>query len=110
MEIFDEKVGSVMVLQINGRIDALNSSALKTKIAQLIDKNIKNILMDLSGVDFIDSSGLGSLVSCLRSVSQAGGNLKITSLQNNPKNLFETTRLDRVFELFDDRHTAIKTF
>jgi anti-sigma B factor antagonist len=110
MEIIDEQIDSVMILTIKGRLDASNSTELKTKISSLIDENKKSILVDMSGVDFVDSSGLGSLVTCLRSVAQAEGKLKITSLQHNPKNLFETTRLDRVFEIFDDRKSALKTF
>ena len=110
MEIIDEQIDNVMILTIRGRLDASNSSELKTKISSLIDEDKKSILVDMSGVDFVDSSGLGSLVTCLRSVAQAEGKLKITSLQHNPKNLFETTRLDRVFEIFDDRKSALKTF
>jgi anti-sigma B factor antagonist len=76
----------------------------------MIDEKKNNILIDLGGIDFIDSSGLGMLVTALRSVTKAGGTLKITSLQENPKNLFETTRLDRVFDIYDDRDVAIKAF
>jgi anti-sigma B factor antagonist len=110
MEIISEPIGNVMVLNIEGRLDASNSSELKTKISSLVDENHKSILIDMSGVDFVDSSGLGSLVTCLRLVAQAEGKFKIACLQANPKNLFETTRLNRVFELFDDRNSALKTF
>jgi anti-sigma B factor antagonist len=110
MEIIEEALGNVYMVQLMGRLDASCASELKDKVLSMIDENKRNILIDLGGVDFIDSSGLGILVTCLRSVTKVGGLLKITSLQENPKNLFQTTRLDRVFEIFDDRNEAIKEF
>ena len=110
MEIIEEAVGNVYIVQLMGRLDASCASDLKDKVLSMIDENKQNILIDLGGIDFIDSSGLGMLVTCLRSVTKAGGTFKITSLQENPKNLFHTTRLDRVFNIYDDRDTAIKEF
>ena len=110
MDIIEEAVGNVCVVKLIGRLDASCSSELKDKVTAMLDENKNNILIDLGGIDFIDSSGLGMLVTCLRSVTKAGGVFKITSLQENPKNLFQTTRLDRVFDTYDDRHEAIKEF
>ena len=110
MDIIEEAVGNVYIVKLMGRLDASCASELKDKVLSMIDEKKNNILIDLGGIDFIDSSGLGMLVTCLRSVTKAGGLLKITSLQENPKNLFQTTRLDRVFDIFDDRDEAIKEF
>jgi anti-sigma B factor antagonist len=76
----------------------------------MIDADKLKVLIDMAAVDFVDSSGLGTLVTCLRSVSKAGGTFKITSLNENPKSLFESTRLDRVFELYDSRNAALSSF
>jgi anti-sigma B factor antagonist len=110
MEISEERINDIYLLVLGGRIDATCSGLLKNTVSAMIDEQKIKILIDLSAVDFIDSSGLGMLVTCLRSATKAGGALKITSLQDSPKNLFETTRLDRVFEIFEDRDTAVKSF
>ena len=110
MEIIEEAVGNVYIVQLLGRLDASCASELKNKVLSMIDENKHNVLIDLEGIDFIDSSGLGMLVTCLRSVTKAGGLFKITSLQKSPKSLFQTTRLDRVFDIYDDRNEAIKEF
>jgi anti-sigma B factor antagonist len=110
MEIVEEKNDAVYVLNLIGRLDASCVSLLKKAVMAMIDENKVNILVDMAAVDFVDSSGLGTLVTCMRSVSKAGGKFKIAALNENPKNLFETTRLDRVFELFNDRQSALNSF
>ncbi|MBL7213920.1 MAG: STAS domain-containing protein, partial [Desulfobacteraceae bacterium] len=59
---------------------------------------------------FTDSSGLGSLVSSLRSLNKLGGDIKIASLQDQVRAIFELTRLHRVFQVFDEREEAVKSF
>ena len=110
MDIVEEKIDAVYVLKLMGRLDASCASELKDAVLAMIDADKLKILIDMAAVDFVDSSGLGTLVTCLRSVSKAGGVFKIASLNKNPKNLFETTRLDRVFELYDDRKAALNSF
>jgi anti-sigma B factor antagonist len=110
MEITEARIRDIYLLELSGRVDASCSGQLKDTVTAMIDAQKKKILIDLSAVNFIDSSGLGMLVACLRSATKTGGALKITSLQESPKKLFEVTRLDRVFEIFDDRDSAIKSF
>jgi anti-sigma B factor antagonist len=110
MEIIEEKVDEVHVLKLSDRLDATCVSQLKDAVQALLEADKIKILIDLADVDFVDSSGLGTLVTCLRSVTKAGGVFKITSLQENPKMLFQTTRLDRVFDMHDDRDEAIGSF
>ncbi len=110
MELVQEKIDDVSILNLNGRLDATRVSELKETVQAMIDAGGLKILIDMTNVDFVDSSGLGTLVTCLRSVTKAGGVFKITSLQENPKKLFETTRLDRVFDMHDDRDAAIKSY
>lgn len=110
MEFAEEKIDDVHVLKISGRIDATCVSQLKAAVLAMLGAEKLKILVEMADVDFIDSSGLGTLVACLRAVSLAGGALKIAALQNNPKKLFETTRLNRIFDLYDDRGSAINSF
>jgi anti-sigma B factor antagonist len=110
MEIKEEKIDNVYLLKLMGRLDASCASQLKDAVLAMIDAGKLKVLIDMAAVDFVDSSGLGTLVTCLRSVSKAGGTFKITSLNENPKSLFESTRLDRVFELYDSRNAALSSF
>ena len=110
MEMRSETVEQIGVLNLVGRLEASNSGELKQKVTDLVNGGQVLILADMSQVDFIDSSGLGALVACLRSASKAGGIFKIASLQEYTRNLFSITRLDRVFELFDERDAALKSF
>ena len=110
MEIIEQKIDDVHILGLSGRLDATCVLQLKEVVLAMIESDKIKILIDMADVDFVDSSGLGTLVSCLRSVSKAGGVFKITTLKEGPKNLFEITRLDRVFDIYDDRGTALNSF
>jgi anti-sigma B factor antagonist len=110
MDIVEEKIQDVWVLKPLGRIDASCSGQVKDKVLSMIDGNRTRVLLDFSEVDFIDSSGLGTLVSCLNTMNKVGGALKLCSFQENPKHVFEMTRLDRIFEVFEDRNEAIGSF
>ena len=67
---------------------------------------VRNVVMDLSGVDFLDSSGLGSLIALLKRVSERGGDMKIAGLQKKVRMVFEITRAFKVFEIFDNADEA----
>ena len=69
---------------------------------------IRNVVVDLSGVDFLDSSGLGSLIALLKRVSERGGDMKIAGLQKKVRMVFEITRAYKVFEIFDNASEAVK--
>jgi anti-sigma B factor antagonist len=110
MEIVDEKMAGVNVLRLEGRLDASSAKAFKEKVGALVQEKRLNLVIDMAAVDFIDSSGLGSLVSALRSVNKLRGDIKIASLQDQVRAIFELTRLHRIFEIFDEREAAIKSF
>lgn len=110
MEIIENSKGNVDVLTLKGRLDASSSKSIKNCISSLIRQNRASIVLDLSAVDFIDSSGLGSLVSCLRLVNKLGGDIRIAGLQEQVRGIFELTRLHRVFQIYDDSETAVKSF
>lgn len=110
MEIIEDIKGDVDVLTLKGRLDAGSTKSIKEKINSLVKKNRASIVLDMGSVDFIDSSGLGSLVSCLRLVNKMEGDIKIASLQDQVRGIFELTRLHRVFQIFDDSNTAVNNF
>jgi anti-sigma B factor antagonist len=110
MEIVQEQVNGVDVLRLEGRLDASSSKEIKDRISDLAKNKRVNLVVDMAGINFIDSSGLGSLVASLRSVNKLGGDIRIASLQDQVRAIFELTRLHRIFEIFDDSLTAAKSF
>jgi anti-sigma B factor antagonist len=110
MDIQEEKIDNVTLIKLMGRLDSLAVKNLKNKVNSLIKSHQIYLVFDMSEVDFMDSSGLGGLVAALRSVSQAGGDIKIASLLPRIRALFELTRLHQVFEVFNDADTAVHSF
>lgn len=106
----DEKESTVLIEVKEERLDAHNSSELKTEMLTLFDDGKHNIVIDLKDVRFVDSSGLGSLVSGFKNASARNGNLKLCGLQPQVKSMFELTRLHRVFEIFPDSEEALASF
>lgn len=111
MELFIEERDAVTLVQVKEeRLDAHNSGDLKVKIQELFETGKKNVLINLQDVRFIDSSGLGALVSGFKNASSHHGNLKLAALQPQVKSMFELTRLHRVFEIFSTTAEAIDNF
>lgn len=98
------------MLTLWGRLNAVTALDLKTKIKQLAGNGYVQLVVDLTNVSFIDSSGLAALVSGLKATLQAGGTLKLAGLNDQARTIFRITRLDRVFELYPDIAAAIDAF
>jgi len=99
----------VGVFSAEGRLDAVKAPELKKKFPEWLSQT-NDFVFDASQVDFIDSTGLGCVVSCLRQSVENGGNVKIYGLQSKPRMVFEITRAYKIFEIFDDLETAVKSF
>jgi anti-sigma B factor antagonist len=93
------------VVQINNRLDSLNSREFKELVQELIEDHCL-LVFDCSGMDFMDSTGLGALVSSLKYVNQAAGKLTIANLQSKPRIVFEITRAYKIFDVFDSVEEA----
>jgi len=106
----EEKNGVVIILVKEERLDAHNSGDLKGTMQGLFLEGKKNVLVDLYDVRFIDSSGLGALVSGFKNAISNQGNLKLSGLQPQVKSMFELTRLHRVFEIFPSSTDALENF
>lgn len=103
--------GQVVLIDIKEeRLDAHNSGELKAEMLKLFDEGKNSIVIDLKDVRFVDSSGLGSLVSGFKNASARNGNLKLSGLQPQVKSMFELTRLHRVFEIFPAVDEALASF
>jgi anti-sigma B factor antagonist len=105
------QVEGVTIVDISGRIElGQESAALRDLVCDLLSKGRKKILFNLSDVNYIDSSGLGHLVSAFTSVRKQGGELKLLNLTNNVHNVMQVTRLYTIFDVIDDEAVAIKSF
>ena len=92
------------------RLDAHNSDDLKTEMNRFFDSGAKNLIIDLREVRFIDSSGLGALVSGFKNASTRQGSLKLSGLQTQVRSMFELTRLHRVFDIYPNTDEALNSY
>lgn len=107
MDIAVEKFGAVTIATLHGdELDAGNVQDFKRDIAPVLADN-SNVILDLSHLRFIDSSGLGAMLSCLRQLNAAGAELKLCGMSKAVRAVFELVRMHRIFDIFDTREQAI---
>ncbi len=107
MKVELTKQGEICILKTIGRLDASNAKEFKDKFQSYLAESVY-FVMDFSEMDFIDSTGLGAIISSLRKVTEMDGDIYIANLQDKPRILFEITRAYKIFEVFDDVETAIQ--
>jgi anti-sigma B factor antagonist len=111
LEIQQREREGITVLELNGRITVgSEASALRDKCTQLAAEGKKNLVLELSKVDFIDSTGLGALVMCATGLRKTGGNVKLVNLNRRNVELLVMTKLATVFEIFTDEQDAISSY
>lgn len=111
MNLQTEIKNDIVIIYVNEeRLDAHNSGELKVEVQKFFEQGQKNMLIDLKDVRFIDSSGLGALVSGFKNAISHQGNLKLSTLQSQVRSMFELTRLHRVFEIFPSTAEALENF
>ena len=104
-------VGGVTIVDLSGRIVLGEGSAgLRDLLRNLVSEGIKKILLNLRNVDYIDSSGLGELVSAFTSMRSQGGELKLLNLTKRVRTLLQITKLLTIFDITDDEATSVKSF
>jgi anti-sigma B factor antagonist len=105
------QVGDVSVVDVAGRITlGEGSSALRDALRDLVSKGQTKILLNLGDVSYIDSSGIGELVSGFTSVTNGGGTLKLLNLTKRVQDLLQITKLYTVFDVHDSEVSAIRSF
>ncbi len=111
MQIEERVVGEVMVLDLKGKMTlGEGDELLKDKINSLISQGRRKLLLNLEGVPYIDSAGLGEIVRTYTTVSRQGGKLKLLNLTKRIQDLLSITKLLTVFETYDSEDEAIKSF
>jgi anti-sigma B factor antagonist len=105
------QVGDVSVVDVAGRITlGEGSSMLRDTVREMVGKGQKKLLLNLGEVSYIDSSGIGELVSGFTTVTNGGGQLRLVNLQKRVKDLLQITKLYTVFEVHEDEAAAVRSF
>ena len=111
MKSNSRRVDGVTIMDLSGRITLGEGSVmLRDQIRELLGKGEKKILLNLGDVTYIDSSGIGELVSAFTTVRNQGGELKLLNLTKKVHDLLQSTQLYTVFDVKDDEASAIKAF
>jgi len=110
MEIHVKTSDNFCTFQLKGRLDLTTASQLKEKVQQCLTEGHKNVLLNMSQVDFINSSGLGTLVSTLKIVRTNNGRILLSSLAPYVQEIFEITQLSHIFEIFESESEACAVF
>ncbi len=104
------KEADVCVVSVEGQLIVGNRQELKQKVLDEIERGERKFLVDFSQTGYIDSSGLGVLVSLSKKIREHGGELRLTNLNEDLKTLFELTKLDTLFQIAETRERALDSF
>ncbi len=111
LTINERKSGSIAILDLSGKITiGVGSVQLRDAVRKLIDSGCKEILLNLGDVGYVDSSGIGELVSSFTTTSNSGGQLKLLNLTKKIQDLLAITKLLTVFETFTSEEEAVQSF
>ena len=104
------QVGQVSVVKVTGKLTSFESGALRTSIAKLLKEGRMQILLNLSGLVYLDSSGIGDLVHTYMSVIKSGGEMNVVGLTDKVEEILKITQLYQVFQEFKDERSALQSF
>ena len=111
MKIEDRLVNDVTILDVSGKITIGEGSIeVRNRVRSLLEEGKKDILLNLGNVSYVDSSGIGELVSCYTTVTNQGGQLKLLNLTKKMQELLAITKLLTVFDTYNDEGAALSSF
>ena len=111
LDLKERQAGDVTILDLTGEVRIGDSSvALRNSVRNLADQGKTKLLLNLAGVKYIDSSGIGELIANYTTVSRQGGQLKLLNLTDKIQNLLVITKLLTVFDSYDNEAEALKSF
>ncbi len=111
VDIKERQAGDVTILDLNGKITIGEGSvAVRSAIRRLLEEGKKKILLNLAGVSYVDSSGIGELVSSYSTINREGGQLKLLNLTQKIQDLLAITKLLTVFDVYEDESTALNSY
>lgn len=112
MVVTCSKEHDIGVIQVSHTLTAATVDTFREQLTswQAAEPDVKNFVIDLKQVDFMDSAGLGTLIAVLKRITERGGDMKIACLQKKPRMVFEITRAYKVFEIYDTVDEALGKF
>jgi anti-sigma B factor antagonist len=111
LNIRERQAGDVTVLDLEGKITIGEGSiSVRSAIRRLLEEGKRKILLNLAGVGYVDSSGIGELVSSYTTINREGGQLKLLNLTQKIQDLLAITKLLTVFDVYEDEATALNSF
>ena len=110
MQMQTNQTGDVTVMIINDRLEADTVEEFRTTMNGLVDQGVTKVVINFADISFVDSSGLGGLVSAVRKFRQKDGDIKLACINDNVRPLVEIVRLHRIFDIFDAEDEAVKSF
>jgi anti-sigma B factor antagonist len=110
MDIQVSQTSGVSLVVLQGDLDMGTADQVKRTLMELVQKGQSKLVVDLAGVSYIDSSGLGALVAAMKQARGVGGNLKLCGLQDDVRSIFEMTRLIKVIAVHSDRQEAVSSW
>src|ERR671930_73283 len=100
----------VVIVGVEGQLIVGKRQELKQKVLEALESGARKFVIDFSKTGYIDSSGLGVLVSLSKKIREQGGELRLANLNDDLKTLFELTKLDTLFQIADTRERALQSF
>ena len=104
------KSGDVTVVEVEGQLIVGNRQDLKQRVLDELERGERRFLIDFTRTGYIDSSGLGVLVSLSKKIRELGGELRLANLNDDLRTLFELTKLDTLFQIADTRERTLESF
>ena len=102
--------GGVVLVEVDGELIVGNREEFKQTVLERVDGGDRKFVVDFRESSYIDSSGLGALVSLSRKIREAGGELRLAGLNEDLRTLFELTKLDTLFQISESRELALENF
>ena len=111
MKATTRSVGDVWVVDLSGKITIGEGDVvLREKVTDLLESGQKSVLLNLEKVSYMDSAGIGELVACYKRAKEKGGNVKLLNPSGKVYDLLSLTKLEEVFETFDDEQEAVGSY
>lgn len=105
-----DNIEDKLIVELMGELDHHNASEVRNKIDDMLDRdNINKLIMNFSGVSFMDSSGIGAVIGRYKKLSMKGGTLCITNLKPSVKRVFELSGLFKIIDIYDDVEQGIES-